>query len=279
MPYGHHRAGRQVLGPGQSRNRRHHDRRVPVPQIHDDLRTALRAAPSRCSARTAARPSWAPKAMVVVTRSGCWLVPNNRLQGRAGRVHGERPKGAGAATAPEQPKVSDHWKNFLDCIKTRQKPTSDIENLVRSSAVCILGNVSMRAKTRLDFDEKTFTVRQPEARPFTQINTGSPGSWRSDRPGIPVNRGQSPFFIGRIRHLRQSASWIKVTVPNFPKFSFRQSKSTAITSWSSDGGGGELPGNRRTGGLEERGRRPGTEPSKVSSLPAAGHGPAAPRPG
>ena len=69
-------------------------------------------------------------------------------------------------------------KNFLECIRTRQKPTSDIENLVRSSSVCLLGNVSMRAKTRLDFDEKTFSVWQPEALPFTKMNYRAP--WKME---------------------------------------------------------------------------------------------------
>src|SRR5262249_18270336 len=34
-----------------------------------------------------------------------------------------------------------HWANFLDCIKTRQKPNSDIEICQRSSTTCLLGNV------------------------------------------------------------------------------------------------------------------------------------------
>jgi predicted dehydrogenase len=123
--------------------------------------------------------------MVVVTRSGCWLNPNRGsklepIEFTVGRPGGASPGAkpapgqAQAQASPERRQVSDHWKDFFDCIKTRQKPTSDIENLVRSSSVCLLGNVSMRAKTRLDFDEKTFTVRQPEARPFTRINYRAP---------------------------------------------------------------------------------------------------------
>jgi hypothetical protein len=129
------------------------------------------------------------EAMVVVTRSGCWLVPNKNSNvapveflaggsGGGGRAAaaGQAPAGRPAQPPTPQPprQASDHWKNFFSCIKSRQKPTSDIENLVRSSAVCILGNVAMRAKTRLDFDEKTFTVKQPEARPFTKINYRAP---------------------------------------------------------------------------------------------------------
>jgi len=109
--------------------------------------------------------------MVVVTRNGCWFNPNKGFQAEPIEFTPGRPSPAGA---PQRRQASDHWKNFLDCIKSRQKPVSDIENLVRSSAVCVLGNVSMRAKARIDLDDKTFTVRQPEARQFTRINYREP---------------------------------------------------------------------------------------------------------
>jgi hypothetical protein len=32
----------------------------------------------------------------------------------------------------------------------------------------------MRAKTRVDLDEKTFTVRQPEAAPFIRVDYRAP---------------------------------------------------------------------------------------------------------
>jgi predicted dehydrogenase len=103
--------------------------------------------------------------MVVLTRRGCWLNPNKD----SSVAPIEFLAGQG-----QQLQVSDHWRDFLSCVRTRQTPVSDIENMVRSSAVCILGNVSMRAKVRLDFDPKTFTVRQPEARPFTAVNYRPP---------------------------------------------------------------------------------------------------------
>lgn len=55
-----------------------------------------------------------------------------------------------------------HWKNFLDCMRTREKPNSDIEKCYRSSAACILANVALRSRMRLDWDGET--VKQPEAR-------------------------------------------------------------------------------------------------------------------
>lgn len=68
----------------------------------------------------------------------------------------------------EMARVTDphplHWANFVDCIRTRKKPNSDIETCVRSSATSILGNVSLRSKLRLDWDEARHTTKQPEAR-------------------------------------------------------------------------------------------------------------------
>jgi predicted dehydrogenase len=57
-----------------------------------------------------------------------------------------------------------HWANFLECIKTRQKPISDIENCQRSTTTCLLGNVALRSRLRVDFDPKKWTAAQAEAR-------------------------------------------------------------------------------------------------------------------
>ena len=70
----------------------------------------------------------------------------------------------------EMKRVADphplHWTNFVDCVRTRKRPNSDIETCVRSSESCIFGNVSYRAKIRLDWNEQTQKVAQPEAQPF-----------------------------------------------------------------------------------------------------------------
>ncbi|MCU1258280.1 MAG: gfo/Idh/MocA family oxidoreductase [Bryobacterales bacterium] len=76
---------------------------------------------------------------------------------------------AGSGIPPfEMARVSDphllHWANFIDCVRTRKRPNSDIETCVRSSATSILGNVSYRSKLRTDWDEARRTVAQPEAR-------------------------------------------------------------------------------------------------------------------
>jgi predicted dehydrogenase len=79
----------------------------------------------------------------------------------------------------EMARVTDphplHWANFVKCIRTREKPNSDIETCVRSSATSILGNVSLRSKLRLDWEETHHTVTQPEARPL--LHPDSRAQW------------------------------------------------------------------------------------------------------
>lgn len=78
-------------------------------------------------------------------------------------------KGSGLE-ATEMNRVADphplHWGNFLDCVRTRKRPNSDIETCYRSSATCFLGNVALQTRLRLDWDDKQQTVLQEQARPF-----------------------------------------------------------------------------------------------------------------
>ncbi len=60
----------------------------------------------------------------------------------------------------------EHWANFLECVRTRQQPTSDIEKCQHSTTTCLLGNVALRSKLRLDFDAQKWTVAQPEAKKY-----------------------------------------------------------------------------------------------------------------
>ncbi|MEP7363360.1 MAG: Gfo/Idh/MocA family oxidoreductase [Acidobacteriota bacterium] len=69
-----------------------------------------------------------------------------------------------------------HWKNFLECIRTRQRPISDVEVCQRSTTACLLGNVALRSKLRLDWDSKRWTTQQAEARHFLSKEDRKP--WR-----------------------------------------------------------------------------------------------------
>ena len=72
--------------------------------------------------------------------------------------------------ASEMKRVTDphplHWTNFVECVRSRQRPNSEIETCVRSSAACLLGNASLRSRLRLDWDDAAHAVRQDAARPF-----------------------------------------------------------------------------------------------------------------
>ena len=59
-----------------------------------------------------------------------------------------------------------HWANFIDCVRTRKRPNSDIETCVRSTTACLLGNISLRSKLRLEWDDQAKTVMQREAAPY-----------------------------------------------------------------------------------------------------------------
>jgi predicted dehydrogenase len=56
---------------------------------------------------------------------------------------------------PEKP-VS-HFKNWMECIKTRQKPIADVEIGARSVTVCHLGNLAYWNNAKLKWDPKTWT--------------------------------------------------------------------------------------------------------------------------
>ena len=49
----------------------------------------------------------------------------------------------------------EHVENMLECMRTRKTPASDIEYGHRSSTACLLGNVALRSKERLEWDVAT----------------------------------------------------------------------------------------------------------------------------
>ena len=67
-----------------------------------------------------------------------------------------------------------HWKNFQESIRSRRKPASDIETCVRSTVTCLLANIALRHNLTLEWDDRAFTVKQPEARPYLSARYRSP---------------------------------------------------------------------------------------------------------
>ena len=103
------------------------------------------------------------KATLMVNRGGYSIFPNEK--GAEPIV--ERNKELADMNVP-------HWKNFQECIRSRQKPTSDIENCVRSTTTCLLANIALRHNLALEWDAANFTVRQHEAQPYLKAHYRSP---------------------------------------------------------------------------------------------------------
>ena len=109
-------------------------------------------------------------ASLLVSRSGCWIIPNPVRGGGTPKVEAQVWEKDSAMSSMNVP----HWKNWIACIKSREKPTSEIETCVRSSTACILANLSMRFKTRLDWDEANWTVKQDEVKPQLKAKYRAP---------------------------------------------------------------------------------------------------------
>ncbi len=70
--------------------------------------------------------------------------------------------------------TESHWANLLRCMRTREKPIADIELGARSTVTALMGNVSMRAGIRAEFDFNTWTSPQKEAQRFVEYHYRSP---------------------------------------------------------------------------------------------------------
>ena len=46
----------------------------------------------------------------------------------------------------------DHYRNFIDCVKTRKEPIAPVEIGHRSASICHLGNIAMMLKRKLQWD-------------------------------------------------------------------------------------------------------------------------------
>jgi predicted dehydrogenase len=86
--------------------------------------------------------------------------------------------------AMKQPGSSDeqfdlHARNFLDCVKSRQKPISEVEDGHRVAVACHLGNISLRVGRKLKWDpvkeeiigdrEASAMLERPYRKPWDSI--------------------------------------------------------------------------------------------------------------
>ncbi|HZU26705.1 MAG TPA: Gfo/Idh/MocA family oxidoreductase [Bryobacteraceae bacterium] len=116
-------------------------------------------------------------ATMFLDRGGFQVIPETRWDVRDRKVRTQTEAKA------MKVKMSDHgndthWANFLECMKTRKKPTSDIEVCRRSTTTCLMGNVAFRSGVRVDFDPQQTTAKQAEAAPFMTREYRRP--WKLD---------------------------------------------------------------------------------------------------
>ena len=119
---------------------------------------------SRCSTRATGLSSTAPRGTLFVDRQGYKLLPEKVPGNDLTEVEVKSFNNSNIA----------HWRNFLDCIRTRQRPICDIEICQRSTTACLLGNVALRSKLRIDWDEKNWTTTQESARTLLRREARDP---------------------------------------------------------------------------------------------------------
>jgi predicted dehydrogenase len=61
-------------------------------------------------------------------------------------------QGDGAKGPAREEGQAKHVQNFLDCVKSRQRPNADIETGHLSTRLCLLGNIAHRTGKKLTFD-------------------------------------------------------------------------------------------------------------------------------
>jgi predicted dehydrogenase len=55
-----------------------------------------------------------------------------------------------------------HMRNFLDCVKSREKPNADVEEGHRSTTFALLANIALETKARIEWDPKQERITSPK---------------------------------------------------------------------------------------------------------------------
>lgn len=58
----------------------------------------------------------------------------------------------------EAPAPPNHWRDFLDCVKTRQKPRADLSSVAQTTIVCHLVNASLYSGQSVKWDKKRMDI-------------------------------------------------------------------------------------------------------------------------
>jgi predicted dehydrogenase len=105
------------------------------------------------------------QATMFLDRSGFEVFPETQkvweTTGDGGRHQREVARSASMKMEQVDDGLVNHVGNLLECMKTRQRPATDIESGHQSSAACLLANVALRSKERLEFDPVKQELRDP----------------------------------------------------------------------------------------------------------------------
>jgi predicted dehydrogenase len=106
-----------------------------------------------------------------VDRAGLEITPETR---RDGDLIVDRTLARRRSSQPDSP---SHARNFIDCVKSRQRPICDIEIGHRSSSAAILGNLALRSEHTVAWDAATETVTNGNARAAALLDVAYRAPW------------------------------------------------------------------------------------------------------
>ena len=64
----------------------------------------------------------------------------------------EKPENPGPP--PPVKSQHDHWQNFIDCVKSREQPRSDIQSMARTTMCCHLANIAYQSGRTVRWDKE-----------------------------------------------------------------------------------------------------------------------------
>jgi hypothetical protein len=108
---------------------------------------------------------------LIVDRSGWEVMAENKSTGaKEGFADVPIQKGTGTG-------LDLHTANFIDCIKTRNKPNCDVETGAHIARFSQMGNIAFRLGRKIVWDgEKQEFLNDPEANALTKANYRAPWS-------------------------------------------------------------------------------------------------------
>ncbi|GAC1468587.1 MAG: Gfo/Idh/MocA family oxidoreductase [Isosphaeraceae bacterium] len=89
-----------------------------------------------------------PLGITFVGTSGTLFVDRGTLSSKPEGIVGEPLSGSEV----HLPESTNHHQNFLDCVKSRERPIADVEIGHRSATVCHLGNIAIRLGRKIAWD-------------------------------------------------------------------------------------------------------------------------------